>query len=185
VIHACYQKNNGALRVVDDPTTCKNNETALSWGQEGPQGPTGPTGPTGSTGPKGNAGVSQTYTARNAHDLPDENNLVGLTLPAGLYVVWATVDIFNDEGGDVNTICSMWTGASGTRVQFISSPGNDTAIFSGADGRDDQFFATLMGTVELTDEVNQVLVFCSPGGDPENTANADGQMIALKVDAVN
>lgn len=46
VIHSCYMKSGGALRVVDDETTpCGKGETALSWGQQGPPGPLGLPGP--------------------------------------------------------------------------------------------------------------------------------------------
>src|SRR3954447_6111347 len=38
VIKACYQKNNGQLRVVDDNTACNSSELAISWNQSGPQG---------------------------------------------------------------------------------------------------------------------------------------------------
>ena len=49
-IHGCYQnhKNDnqvqGQLRVVSDAANCKENETPLSWNQEGQQGPPGPAG---------------------------------------------------------------------------------------------------------------------------------------------
>ena len=53
VIHGCYGNRHGSVRVVDDPTTCKHNETALNWNQTGPQGPQGPVGPPGPQGPQG------------------------------------------------------------------------------------------------------------------------------------
>ena len=62
VIHACY-KSNGDLRVVDTAAgsdgTCKSQETALTWNQQGAagaQGPAGPAGPKGDTGPAGAKG---------------------------------------------------------------------------------------------------------------------------------
>ena len=72
VIHACYQKVNGQLRVIDTSKggTCRPSESALSWNQtgptgakgatgaSGPTGPSGPAGPTGATGPTGPSGVS-------------------------------------------------------------------------------------------------------------------------------
>lgn len=69
VIHGCYQKNAGLLRVIDPSTdSCRSSEVALSWNQKGPagapgapgpagaQGPIGPTGGPGATGPTGPAG---------------------------------------------------------------------------------------------------------------------------------
>lgn len=53
VIHGCYTKSGGALRVIDaSVTNCKSTETALTWNQIGP---TGPQGPQGAQGPAGTA----------------------------------------------------------------------------------------------------------------------------------
>jgi hypothetical protein len=64
VIHGCYQKNVGNLRVIDVSAgdKCRPSEIAISWSETGPQGPAGPAGPqgpkgdTGATGPEGPAG---------------------------------------------------------------------------------------------------------------------------------
>jgi hypothetical protein len=61
VIHGCYHKVNGQLRVIDidEGQACNPSESALSWNQTGPTGPrgmTGPTGAKGATGPTGPAG---------------------------------------------------------------------------------------------------------------------------------
>src|SRR5437764_13029221 len=58
VIHACYQKQNGQLRVIDadQGQSCRPSEVALSWNQTGPTGATGATGPPGPTGPRGATG---------------------------------------------------------------------------------------------------------------------------------
>jgi hypothetical protein len=63
VIHGCYQKNVGNLRVIDSSTeSCRPSEVALNWNQTGPTGATGatgatgPTGATGTTGPQGSTG---------------------------------------------------------------------------------------------------------------------------------
>src|SRR6266702_1308410 len=85
VIHGCYQKINGSLRVIDSPTSsCNSSETPLTWSQRGPQGPigltgpqgpagpqgpTGPTGPQGPTGPTGPAGPGNTYTVESFQNL--------------------------------------------------------------------------------------------------------------------
>src|SRR6185437_2257482 len=53
VIHACANKQTGALRVVPAGTSCKATESAVSWNSAGPQGPAGPSGPSGSQGPPG------------------------------------------------------------------------------------------------------------------------------------
>jgi hypothetical protein len=185
VIHGCYQNHDGRLRVVDNPTTCRHDETALSWSQTGPLGPQGPVGAPGPQGPQGLPGTSASshaYEANNTHELPEDTYLVGLTLPAGNYVVWSTVDFYNDNDGNANTQCAMWTGSTTNPEQhFHPSPGSDTAIFSG-NNRNDQYFATLMSTVTLTASENQILVFCAPGG---GKGYANGQIIAMAVDVVN
>jgi len=58
VIHGCYQKNVGNLRVVDSGAGdgCRPSEIAIQWSQTGPQGPVGPVGPQGPKGDKGDTG---------------------------------------------------------------------------------------------------------------------------------
>jgi hypothetical protein len=40
-IHACYQKNNGDLRVVESSSRCRSTEKLLDWAQHGPGEGTG------------------------------------------------------------------------------------------------------------------------------------------------
>src|SRR3954452_17578706 len=60
VIHGCYQKNVGNLRVIDPSAggKCRPPEIAIQWSQTGPQGPVGPQGPAGPQGPKGDTGAT-------------------------------------------------------------------------------------------------------------------------------
>jgi hypothetical protein len=45
VIHGCYKKKHGQLRVIDPGTShCRRSETAISWNQTGPPGPPGISG---------------------------------------------------------------------------------------------------------------------------------------------
>ena len=58
VIHGCFGKSGGALRILDPARgTCNAGETALDWNQAGPQGPQGPKGDTGPQGPQGDTGA--------------------------------------------------------------------------------------------------------------------------------
>jgi hypothetical protein len=43
VIHGCYVKKSGALRVIEAGKTCKATEATLDWNQQGLQGPPGTT----------------------------------------------------------------------------------------------------------------------------------------------
>ena len=57
VIHGCYQKNNGQLRVIDPASdSCRSSEAGLDWNQVGVRGPTGSRGPTGAAGADGKDG---------------------------------------------------------------------------------------------------------------------------------
>jgi hypothetical protein len=58
VFHACYQKNEGQLRLVESAADCRPSEKATSWSQIGPQGPPGPPGPQGTPGSSFLAGSS-------------------------------------------------------------------------------------------------------------------------------
>lgn len=59
-ISGCYQKESGALRLLDAAggETCRNSELAVSWSKTavGAQGPAGPAGPQGERGPQGEPG---------------------------------------------------------------------------------------------------------------------------------
>jgi hypothetical protein len=91
VIHSCFHDNNGSLRVVDVPTTCRNNETPLAWAQTGPQGPPGPQGP---IGPQGPSGSSHAYHAHIGAPIGTADPVASLTdLPAGNYVVCAPNEV--------------------------------------------------------------------------------------------
>jgi hypothetical protein len=62
VIHSCYDKVNGQLRVIDvAQQACNPSEYSLSWSETGPKGTTGSTG---ATGPTGKAGASGAQGAR-------------------------------------------------------------------------------------------------------------------------
>lgn len=61
-IDGCYGNANGSLRVTDAEggRSCKSNESAIAWAEEGragPQGEIGPAGPQGEVGPTGPAGA--------------------------------------------------------------------------------------------------------------------------------
>jgi hypothetical protein len=53
VIHACFNKRTGAVRIIDTEApvsaTCTSKETALSWNQTGPAGQPGPAGSVSAT----------------------------------------------------------------------------------------------------------------------------------------
>ncbi len=50
LIHGCYQKKKGKLRIVSDPDKCKRSEIPISWNIAGSQGDQGPQGKQGQDG---------------------------------------------------------------------------------------------------------------------------------------
>src|SRR5207302_4966596 len=89
VIHGCYSKKDGSLRVIDTGLggTCDaKKETALDWNQTGPAGPQGPPGPSGTSHGYYSYGGLLSASALGA-SFAKVGQLSGL--PAGTYVVSA------------------------------------------------------------------------------------------------
>jgi hypothetical protein len=90
-VYACYQKENGQLRVIDKDTkqACRASERALTFNQRGPTGPAGPRGATGPAGPTGGGGVTYksvrtgTVTTTSQTRVPLDGPSVTFTVPAG------------------------------------------------------------------------------------------------------
>ncbi len=56
VYYACVNNSSGTIHMADAGESCKNNETLISWNQQGPQGATGAQGEIGPQGPAGTSG---------------------------------------------------------------------------------------------------------------------------------
>jgi hypothetical protein len=87
VIHGCYAKRGGQLRVA---TSCSRGEIAVRWNKQGPagvdgapgaEGPIGPSAAWDASGPKGGA-MTLTTTKQTVDTI---------ALPAGHFVVWGSV----------------------------------------------------------------------------------------------
>ena len=65
VVHACYDRDSGRVRVVDN-TGCGANERKISWSARGPEGPRGGAGPAGARGAPGPAGAAGAKGERGA-----------------------------------------------------------------------------------------------------------------------
>jgi hypothetical protein len=85
LIHGCYGKSNGQLRVEESATNCKNNEIPLQWGVQGSAGAPGPS----------DAFVATNGTPSNLGG-GVRASIVSLSLRAGRYVVNAAVDLDGD-----------------------------------------------------------------------------------------
>ncbi len=66
VIHGCYAKRNGALRLVAATRKCSRKELPIAFEEIGPPGPRGSRGPTGTKGAKGITGPAGAMGATGA-----------------------------------------------------------------------------------------------------------------------
>jgi len=139
VIHGCYHKNSGALRVIDTGGggSCATGEISLDWNQTGVEGPTGPqgsTGPTGLTGAQGPAGVSgyeRVESVAQALQLPaNSGNHLSAQCPGGKKVVGGGFGIDNTPGvvvansqPDANSPDTTWF------VGLLNTTGNPVSVF--------------------------------------------------------
>ena len=120
VIHGCYLKINGQLRVIDTAvSSCTPSETLLQWSQTGPQGPEGPQGPPGPEGPSGSTafgGFAEVIEGFGSEGVPDVTGTIGtLQLPAGKYAIFAKVnlnfieDLHRWRSADLCVLQSVWS----------------------------------------------------------------------------
>lgn len=199
VIHGCYVSGTGQLRVFDPTSStskkCASNETELDWNQTGPKGdpgpagpagpagPTGPSGPTGPQGPAGASGTSHAYFATDSHtiDVESSTNVHGQVfdtlagLPAGTYLVWATVTN-EPNGNDTSHPLFCWLlGTGGVNP----TPNGDGFFVNPIDSR------TMSGQVTLPAN-GQLTLSCGAADDGAAGENdAYGNITALKVDQLN
>jgi hypothetical protein len=181
-IHGCYHKNSGDLRVVENPATCQNSETALSWSQTGPQGPQGPTGPQGPKGDTGPAGSNDLYGSYERNVSLDASGpsgaqvVVGLNnLPAGTYLIQATINIGQFD-------CFLCTSDEPTHCFFVDQGGeffNGYMVVFGEHEHKGQIIYPLKA-IRTYSEPNTVQVKCYTEDDD---AHVWAEMTALKVSA--
>jgi len=98
-IHACYQKNQGQLRVIDaeEGQTCRPAENSLVWNQEGVQGETGPRGPSDAFSRWHDPEVAATTLAAP--------RLLELNVPNGNFATTATAIVRNAGAGPAGITC--------------------------------------------------------------------------------
>lgn len=123
VIHACYQKNQGALRVIDTDKaqTCSSSETAITWSQTGPPGAPGQPGQQGPPGPTGPSDVySVDGFGAGIKGLPIAtwtDLATTPTLPAGSYFVQSEAMVENLQSLQTNFTCDL-VDSSTNELQF-------------------------------------------------------------------
>jgi hypothetical protein len=155
VIHGCYLKSGGTLRVVDSTTgSCSSKETSLNWNQQGLPGPKGDTGDKGDKGDKGDPGdpgapgpatLPTVYITRVGNaQVPKGGSpvqLASLTLPAGTYLVSVNAHAGDGVSGSIDADCSLWKVGTGKLAETLVD----------GDG--------LSGTVAMTEVVGAATTF--------------------------
>jgi len=173
VIHGCYSKKDGSLRVIDTGLggTCDaKKEAQLDWSQTGPTGPQGPVGPAGTSHGYYSYGGLLGFTVLGG-SWAKVGELTGL--PAGTYVVTArglVEDLPNDEEAE----CRLFAG--GGDVQ-------DTLVDTFAVGSPRLPF-TLSAAVTLSAS-GSIETDCDSNDSGGFAAALDVSMTAVAVDAVN
>ncbi len=167
-------------------------------GLDGPQGPAGPQGAAGATGPQGAAGASgpagisaARFVPTGAVELPDSGDFERLavtTVPAGNYVVTATVSFFDNPNDDNSVICELRSGTN-----FIG--GQKTAMAEGfSDFRQINFDYTSLavtGGAAVGAGGGEISFWCRAEGHnstpvtgfsaPDTPVDTGGQLMILQV----
>lgn len=68
----------GTVRIIKTTETCKPNETALDWNQQGVQGVQGPKGDKGDTGPQGPAGPGTPNSFNTLETASQDRSVAGV-----------------------------------------------------------------------------------------------------------
>lgn len=141
IIHGCYNRHNGAVRVIDTATRqrCRRRESELDWDEVGPPGPRGGAGKTGKTGPTGKTGltgktgapgspgapgVSNAYSVGQSGSValsPTPVSVLAMTVPSGNYVVTASAKLTNTDTGAGATEQGM------CEIKNVSSGGSEAS----------------------------------------------------------
>jgi len=155
VIHACYNKSNGTVHIVNAISDCHRDELPVSWNVEGPAGPKGatgaagpagapgapgPIGPAGPVGPKGAPGPAGPTGATGAVGPAGPAGPTGPAGPAGTTGIFGSnsLNFFLGQGGTTDcTIGSILLNVSTEYPQnYLPADGRlidiqtNTALFS-------------------------------------------------------
>ncbi len=157
VIHGCYAKQGGSLRLVSGGERCSRSEKAIAFNQRGPTGP------------------SDAYQAST--NTPDEPLTLTLAVPAGSYVVVAKA-----LGSSDPTTGSAPAGAE----CVLSTSGGSDDDFS-VNGIPMNGVATFANTIAFTSAARGTIQYkCDgSGGTPPIRGFYQARIVATKVGAVH
>ncbi len=171
----------GAMGPAGPPgATGATGATGLT-GATGATGDTGPAGAAGAIGPAGASGISHAYMARSTGPLSLGSaatlgtDIVSVTVPPGLYVIWGKTWLLNIDNVPGEASCTLSTGSDVTRVSLLAMNqlGGDRMSVSVQDSADFSQTTTIILTCRHDDLVNRALY-----------AN-DAVLTALAVDNIN
>ena len=169
VIHGCYDKQSGQLRVNDtttnQPKGCSTKEAALAWNEQGTPGIQGPKGDTGDPGPS-----AAVVLSRPTPKPVSLNTIVGAVTLSGKNLVSAKVVIGTTQHDFSIPFCSLYAGPDlldQSRASVYGPGGGLTTLY-------------LTGAM-VTGGVSAYVVCTEPDGYAENVV-----ITAIKVgDAAN
>lgn len=186
VIHGCYKKSGGTLRVIDTTIAqCDSRaEIPIDWNQIGPEGPQGPVGPvglqgiegpqgatgatgeTGATGPTGASGLSEVYAGYgDSDDVTTAQIIVSKNVPADSYLITAKVNGASSAPEPQILTCFLSTGNKSAITVDYAFFGGVPLVF--------QDFATFSAPAAIT-------LTCSG-----IQTSAHGVLTAIKFDAIH
>ena len=159
VIHGCYSRRTGALRVVNPGTLCGRHERALAFNRRGPRGFTGPAGLAGLKGAAGRVGA----TGRT-----------GATGKAGTSVTSAALPVGNAScpggGTSFTSVSGTTVACNGTATAFASV--NATASLAAGKNVSAVAAGTVAGTYCLKLPVAPSVGVASLRGDAATAGSA-------------
>jgi hypothetical protein len=132
VIHSCYQKTKGNLRIVKAGKPCLKSERALAFNQQGPQGKQGLQGRQGLQGQQGLQGLQGLQGQQGA---TGPVGPLATTLPSGQTLRgWFNLDTVASGTNQINgsAIAFGFTLATAPAAQIIPAGGPTTAQCAGS-----------------------------------------------------
>jgi hypothetical protein len=166
VIHSCYQKSHGALRVVPAGRRCRRSEKSLAFNQRGQQGPRGFQGARGLQGKQGKQGVAGKQGKQGVQGPIGPAGPLTTTLPHGQTLRgWLNIDTVaaganQIDGGSISFALQT---ASAPTVQIVPVGGPTTAACAGSVAHPSAA-AGFMCVYESTQSNVASVDICSSGG---------------------
>lgn len=197
IIHVCYAKKDGGLRVIDSAgESCDaKKEIPLSWNQAGPTGPqgaVGPTGPQGAVGPTGPQGAVGPTGPQGAVGPTGPQGPAG---PTNAYANYGATDFQRIDQGLTQTVASVTlpagsytlaatvTGIARGSARFASCYFVSAGTLKGHAAllAHDDYKHPLIGEVSTTLAATAVFLRCTALDGPYDVL---GELIATRVGAI-